>query len=89
MGGVVKINSCDKGAAKNVENVFLISLETWRLVTICSDLFEGSVSRDYQSTDPKISEAREVVVLLARNHEGGQVGRVDGQEDDGKQCPDA
>ncbi len=37
---------------------------------------------------PEIREPREVVVLLARDHEGGQVGRVDGQEHHGKQRPD-
>ncbi len=38
---------------------------------------------------PKIRESGEVVVLLARDHEGGQVGRVDGQEHHRKQRPDA
>jgi hypothetical protein len=38
---------------------------------------------------PKIRKSGEVVVLLARDHEGGQVGRVDGQEHNRKQRPDA
>ena len=40
-------------------------------------------------THPKIVDSTEVVVLLPGNHEGGQVGCVHGEEDDGKQRPDA
>ena len=29
------------------------------------------------------------MVLLSGDHEGGEVGGVDGEEDHGEQCPDA
>jgi hypothetical protein len=37
---------------------------------------------------PGVVDALEVVPLLPGDHKGGQVGRVDGQEDHSKQSPD-
>jgi len=42
----------------------------------------------WKLSHPKIRESGQVVVLLARDHEGGQVGRVDGQEYHREQRPD-
>ena len=38
---------------------------------------------------PRVVNSAEVVVLLSGYHEGRQVRRVHGEEDDGKQRPDA
>ena len=38
--------------------------------------------------DLGVLQAGEVVVLLPGDHEGGQVGGVDGEEDHGEESPD-
>ena len=39
-------------------------------------------------THPPVLDARQSVVVLLGDHEGRQVGRIAGREDDGKQGPD-
>ena len=44
--------------------------------------------RGLRHAQARVVDAREVEILLPGYHEGGQVGRVDGEEDQGEESPD-
>ena len=46
---------------------------------------ETQTNTDRPTTDPPILNARQLVELLLGDHEGGQVGGVGGQEDQGEE----
>ena len=89
---VEKYNTlCLHGLTINIATVqkFFFSLFIWRhncILDMKTDYFK-KLNSENKNTHPRIMNPDKIIPLFPGNHESCQWSRVDGQENDSKQCP--